>query len=105
MHRLYGRWNRKRGDTQVTIESATNLFGRFNNGISCRARPSDLLMLGPDPPPSGNPEGDIEDVRLMELVGKGDTFAFEQLIERHQTLVTGTIARMLGSNSDVEDIA
>ena len=62
-------------------------------------------MLGPDPPPSANPEGDIEDVRLMELVGKGDTVAFEQLIERHQTLVIGTIARMLGSNSDVEDIA
>jgi len=27
------------------------------------------------------------------------------LIERHQALVTGTVARMLGSNSDVEDIA
>ena len=46
-----------------------------------------------------------EDVRLMGLVGRGDTAAFEQLIERHQTLVAGTAARMLGSNSDVEDIA
>jgi RNA polymerase sigma-70 factor (ECF subfamily) len=48
---------------------------------------------------------DAEDVHLMSLVGGGDTSAFEQLIERHQALVTGTVARMLGSNSDVEDIA
>jgi RNA polymerase sigma-70 factor (ECF subfamily) len=48
---------------------------------------------------------DAEDVRLMRLVGEGDTGAFENLIERHQALVAGTVARMLGSNSDVEDIA
>jgi RNA polymerase sigma-70 factor, ECF subfamily len=50
-------------------------------------------------------EDDAEDVRLMHLVGAGDTQAFEQLIERHQSLVAGTVARMLGSNADVEDIA
>ena len=48
---------------------------------------------------------DGEDVRLMGLIACGDMPAFEQLIERHQTLVAGTAARMLGSNSDVEDIA
>ena len=48
---------------------------------------------------------DAEDVRLMGLIGRGDDDAFEQLIERHQTLVAGTVARMLGSNSDVDDIA
>lgn len=48
---------------------------------------------------------DAKDVRLMRLVSRGDTAAFEQLVERHQTLVIGTVARMLGSNSDVEDIA
>src|SRR6266571_1568098 len=48
---------------------------------------------------------DGEDVRLMGLIARGDMPAFEQLIERHQTLVAGTAARMLGSNSDVEDIA
>jgi len=41
----------------------------------------------------------------MQLVAEGDTSAFEALIERHQALVAGTVARMLGSNSDVEDIA
>jgi RNA polymerase sigma-70 factor (ECF subfamily) len=50
-------------------------------------------------------EQEDEDVRLMGLVARGDMSAFEQLIERHQALVAGTAARMLGSNSDVEDIA
>ena len=31
--------------------------------------------------------------------------AFEHLVERPQALVIGTVARMLGSNSDVEDLA
>jgi RNA polymerase sigma-70 factor (ECF subfamily) len=39
------------------------------------------------------------------LIRAGDTAAFEQLVERHQMLVIGTVARMLGSNSDVDDIA
>jgi len=51
------------------------------------------------------PDDNAEDVRLMRLVATGDTDAFEQLIERHQALVAGTVARMLGSNADVEDIA
>src|SRR6201997_900841 len=53
----------------------------------------------------GRSEEDAADVRLMELVGRGDTQAFEQLIEKHQALVAGTVARMLGGSSDVEDIA
>jgi len=62
-------------------------------------------MPRPDSSPAGQSEDDSEDVRLMRLVGQGDTAAFEQLIERHQSLVIGTVARMLGSNSEVEDIA
>src|ERR1700682_2840080 len=59
-----------------------------------------------DNPETGDrADEDAKDVRLMGLVGRGDTVAFEELIERHQTLVAGTIARILGSNSDVEDIA
>jgi len=53
----------------------------------------------------GRSEEDADDLRLMRLVGRGDTTAFEELIEKHQALVAGTVARMLGSNSDVEDIA
>src|ERR1043166_2495789 len=58
-----------------------------------------------DPGNQGRAEEDADDVRLMQLVGRDDTQAFEQLIEKHQSLVAGTVARMLGSNSDVEDIA
>jgi RNA polymerase sigma-70 factor, ECF subfamily len=62
-------------------------------------------MSGKDSGNQGRSEEDAEDVRLMRLVARGDTSAFEQVIERHQALVAGTAARMLGSNSDVEDIA
>jgi len=62
-------------------------------------------MAASDPGNQGRSEEDAEDVRLMRLVSRGDTDAFEQLIEKHQALVAGTVARMLGSNSDVEDIA
>ena len=41
----------------------------------------------------------------MSLAGAGDMKAFEQLVERHQRLVVGTVGRMLGTNSDAEDIA
>src|SRR5205807_2363250 len=58
-----------------------------------------------DPGNQGRSEEDADDVRLMGLVGRGDAQAFEQLIEKHQALVAGTVARMLGSSSDVEDIA
>src|ERR1700720_4223601 len=62
-------------------------------------------MSRTDPGAAGRLDDDAEDVRLMHLVAGGDTTAFEQLIERHQALVAGTVARMLGSNSEVEDIA
>jgi RNA polymerase sigma-70 factor (ECF subfamily) len=62
-------------------------------------------MSRTDSSPAGKSQDDAEDVRLMRSVAGGDSAAFEQLIERHQSLVIGTVARMLGSNSDVEDIA
>jgi RNA polymerase sigma-70 factor (ECF subfamily) len=62
-------------------------------------------MSGNDRGNRGKSEEDADDLRLMRLVGRGDTTAFEELIEKHQALVAGTVARMLGSNSDVEDIA
>ena len=58
-----------------------------------------------DPEAPARSEDDAEDIRLMRLVADGDTTAFEKLVERHQALVAGTVARMLSSNSDVEDIA
>jgi RNA polymerase sigma-70 factor (ECF subfamily) len=58
-----------------------------------------------EPSPAGDFDEDARDVRLMQLVSTGDPAAFEELVERHQRLVAGTVARMLGSNSEVEDIA
>jgi RNA polymerase sigma-70 factor (ECF subfamily) len=62
-------------------------------------------MSGPENGPPGRTPEDAEDIRLMGLVGAGDDRAFEQLVERHQRLVVGTVGRMLGSGSDAEDIA
>ena len=62
-------------------------------------------MSGNDRGNKGRSDEDADDVRLMRLIGRGDTGALEGLIEKHQALVAGTVARMLGSNSDVEDIA
>src|SRR5438874_10733406 len=62
-------------------------------------------MPGNDRGNRAKSEEDADDLRLMQLVGRGDTGAFEQLIEKHQALVAGAVARMLGSNSDVEEIA
>ena len=62
-------------------------------------------MPEPEPSQPARTEEDAEDVRLMELVSTGDTGAFEQLVERHQRLVVGTVSRMLGNNSDAEDVA
>ena len=62
-------------------------------------------MIHGDSSPTDRSDQDAEDIRLMKLVSAGETAAFEELVERHQRLVTGTVARMLGSNSDVEDVA
>jgi RNA polymerase sigma-70 factor, ECF subfamily len=53
----------------------------------------------------GRTADDAEDIRLMGLVSAGDDRAFEELVERHQRIVVGTVGRMLGTNSDAEDIA
>ncbi|MFZ4774957.1 MAG: RNA polymerase sigma factor [Terrimicrobiaceae bacterium] len=49
--------------------------------------------------------GAANDISLMLAVKVGNEKAFESLVERHQSRVIGTIAKMLGSDSDAEDIA
>jgi len=46
-----------------------------------------------------------QDILWMERVRDGDTDAFRELIETHQTRVVGTVAKMLGDDTDAEDIA
>jgi hypothetical protein len=46
-----------------------------------------------------------DDAQLMQRTAAGDERAFEELIERHQSLVIGTIAKMLGDAGTAEDLA
>lgn len=54
---------------------------------------------------SADQPADPEDIALMLAVKQGDESAFETLVERHQARVVGTVAKMLGGESDAEDIA
>lgn len=45
------------------------------------------------------------DVSLMLKVRDGDIHAFEELVERYQGAVVGTVAKMLNCRSEAEDIA
>ena len=40
----------------------------------------------------------------MQGIGRGDTQAFREFVERHQSLVIGMVARMIGT-ADAEDVA
>ena len=49
-------------------------------------------------------EGTLDHL-LMQRIARDDHEAFQQLIERHQNMVVGTVAKMLGNASEAEDIA
>jgi RNA polymerase sigma-70 factor (ECF subfamily) len=57
-------------------------------------------MEGPDA--AAAPRSDED---LMELVAKGDSAAFSELVHRHLRRVVGVASRMLGSRNDGEEIA
>jgi RNA polymerase sigma-70 factor (ECF subfamily) len=46
-----------------------------------------------------------QDIIWMERIKRGDTGAFRLLIEAHQLRVINTVAKMLGDDTDTEDIA
>ena len=48
---------------------------------------------------------DKADIALMLRAGKGDMAAFSEIVARHQQMIFGTAAKMLGSADDAEDIA
>ena len=60
--------------------------------------------MRPFDPTAGDAESQL-DLALMAKVKTGDVEAFETLVERHQHSVVGTVAKMLGNDSDAEDIA
>ncbi|MBU6182153.1 MAG: sigma-70 family RNA polymerase sigma factor [Verrucomicrobia bacterium] len=48
---------------------------------------------------------ELDDAGLMRLAAGGDERAFEILVERHQNMVVGTAAKMLGGVEGAEDLA
>jgi len=56
-------------------------------------------------PPNQAEAESPDDIALMLRVKGGDEAAFQELVERHQYRIIGTVAKMLGSESDAEDIA
>lgn len=68
-------------------------------------------MTPPDPNSSLSGDGEDReranalDVELMGRIRDGDYEAFARLVEIHQRSVIGTVAKMLGSPTEAEDIA
>lgn len=71
--------------------------------VNAAATPAFLPMEEPLTPVRA--DENTLDHALMERIGAGDHAAFRTLVERHQNIVIGTVAKMLGNSSDAEDIA
>jgi RNA polymerase sigma-70 factor (ECF subfamily) len=61
--------------------------------------------MSDDPSFPADVDAAAQDLAWMARVKQGDTMAFGELIEVHQQRVIGTVAKMLGDESDAEDIA
>jgi RNA polymerase sigma-70 factor (ECF subfamily) len=55
--------------------------------------------------PECSPDTAAQDLAWMGRVKEGDMDAFRELIEAHQYRVIGTVAKMLGDDSEAEDLA
>ena len=59
----------------------------------------------PSSPADSAPDTAAQDLVWMERIKTGDEDALRALIETHQHRIIGTIAKMLGDETDAEDIA
>jgi RNA polymerase sigma-70 factor, ECF subfamily len=73
--------------------------------LSAHAAPTPIFLNMEAPFSPAQAEAGSVDHALMERIGGGDHLAFRELVERHQNAVIGTVAKMLGSPNDAEDIA
>lgn len=75
--------------------------------VAAPLRPYSTCVMSEDPTPEAESScvAAEQDIALMERVKNGDTEAFRLLIETHQLRVVGTAAKMLGDDTDAEDIA
>jgi RNA polymerase sigma-70 factor (ECF subfamily) len=61
--------------------------------------------MSEEPSPLAEPDAAAQDLAWMARIKEGDTEALRELIEAHQHRIIGTVAKMLGDDSDAEDIA
>lgn len=71
---------------------------------SSHATPIPTHIIMEEPSQSPTKEASI-DHELMRRIAEGDDRAFASLVERHQNMVVGTVAKMLGNASEAEDIS
>lgn len=67
--------------------------------------PTQLMPSTRPIPAADSGNEDAIDVALMERIAEGDERAFRSLVERHQNVIIGTVARMLNDATEAEDIA
>jgi RNA polymerase sigma-70 factor (ECF subfamily) len=63
------------------------------------------MSTEPSLPADPTDEANAQDLRWMAQIKNGDTEALRALIECHQYRIIGTVAKMLGDETDAEDIA
>jgi len=63
------------------------------------------MSLTPSPQAAPADDANAQDLRWMQQIKGGDVEALRELIEAHQHRIIGTVAKMLGDDSDAEDIA
>ncbi len=66
---------------------------------------TDAITMDDQPTPTSSADEGSIDHELMASIAGGDHLAFRRLVERHQNLVVGTVAKMLGNPTDAEDIS
>jgi RNA polymerase sigma-70 factor (ECF subfamily) len=89
------------------IAAGAGIFHRpFVAGrVLCRGDARATMNDEPNPQADASGDDPERDVRLMEKVRNGDMDAFRELVEAHQKRVIGTVTRMLGNESESEDLA
>ena len=73
--------------------------------LKSNAAAADLPMSDESPQKAESSSDAAQDLVWMERIKRGDMEALRELIEAHQARVIGTVAKMMGGDSDAEDIA
>ena len=77
----------------------------LSNAVPVWHHPFIVKSDDPTPEAESHDAAAAQDILWMEQVRNGDTGALRLIIETHQLRVIGTVAKMLGDDTDSEDIA